>query len=134
MNCIAKRINLLGILLLLGFTAVAAGLYFDVPARMQKSRPAATATEKYVCPMHHEVLSAKPGNCPKCGMALVATSGAALTVDSAPHGCGAEMENRCCNKTAIEAPALPPGHPPIPGFKTPSGCDYASGAITNSSQ
>lgn len=25
----------------------------------------------YVCPMHPEVTSDKPGNCPKCGMALV---------------------------------------------------------------
>ena len=25
---------------------------------------------KYVCPMHPEVASDKPGNCPKCGMAL----------------------------------------------------------------
>ena len=25
----------------------------------------------YTCPMHPEVISNKPGNCPKCGMALV---------------------------------------------------------------
>src|SRR6266849_3371838 len=25
---------------------------------------------KYVCPMHPEVVSEMPGNCPKCGMAL----------------------------------------------------------------
>ena len=27
----------------------------------------------YTCPMHPEVTSAKPGECPKCGMALVKT-------------------------------------------------------------
>ena len=30
----------------------------------------AVETGKYVCPMHPEVVSDKPGNCPKCGMAL----------------------------------------------------------------
>jgi len=27
--------------------------------------------KKYTCPMHPEVLSDQPGNCPKCGMKLV---------------------------------------------------------------
>ena len=27
--------------------------------------------DKYYCPMHPEVTSDKPGNCPKCGMRLV---------------------------------------------------------------
>src|SRR3989441_9280877 len=31
---------------------------------------------EYTCPMHPEVLSATPGNCPKCGMALVPVAGA----------------------------------------------------------
>ncbi len=29
--------------------------------------------KEYTCPMHPEVLQHKPGNCPKCGMALVGT-------------------------------------------------------------
>ncbi len=29
------------------------------------------AKVQYTCPMHSEVVSDKPGNCPKCGMALV---------------------------------------------------------------
>lgn len=27
----------------------------------------------YTCPMHPEVISDKPGSCPKCGMGLVPT-------------------------------------------------------------
>ncbi|MDB5327128.1 MAG: hypothetical protein JWM57_2697 [Phycisphaerales bacterium] len=38
--------------------------------------PGATqpAMAAYVCPMHPEVTSDKPGACPKCGMALVPTA------------------------------------------------------------
>jgi len=32
------------------------------------AKPGATF---YTCPMHPEVISEKPGNCPKCGMTLV---------------------------------------------------------------
>jgi Cu+-exporting ATPase len=32
--------------------------------------PQTTASAQYTCPMHPEVLSPKPGACPKCGMAL----------------------------------------------------------------
>ncbi len=37
---------------------------------------AAPAAAEYTCPMHPEVRSPKPGNCPKCGMALVPVAGA----------------------------------------------------------
>ena len=38
------------------------------------SEPAAATSSsavKYTCPMHPEVVQDTPGNCPKCGMALV---------------------------------------------------------------
>ena len=31
---------------------------------------AATSATQYTCPMHPEVISDKPGSCPKCGMDL----------------------------------------------------------------
>jgi P-type Cu+ transporter len=34
------------------------------------SAPKSPAANQYTCPMHPEVLSPKPGSCPKCGMAL----------------------------------------------------------------
>ena len=40
----------------------------------ETSRPAATtppAAKSYTCPMHADVVQSAPGNCPKCGMALV---------------------------------------------------------------
>lgn len=30
---------------------------------------------KYICPMHPDVVSDSPGNCPKCGMKLVPKRG-----------------------------------------------------------
>lgn len=40
------------------------------------TQPATTqATAIYTCTMHPEVISDKPGNCPKCGMKLVKKEG-----------------------------------------------------------
>jgi len=36
-----------------------------------KPSSTAPAAQKYTCPMHPEVISDKPGKCPKCGMNLV---------------------------------------------------------------
>lgn len=46
------------------------------PAEKPDTPPAATSARDehptlYTCPMHPEVISDKPGKCPKCGMTLV---------------------------------------------------------------
>lgn len=38
--------------------------------QVHKVAPQQQALDQYTCPMHPEVQSDKPGNCPKCGMAL----------------------------------------------------------------
>jgi hypothetical protein len=48
------------------------GMMHDTPGTF----PATTqAAAKYTCPMHPEVISDKPGKCPKCGMTLVLKKG-----------------------------------------------------------
>lgn len=56
-------------------------------AELSKSKGKA----KYSCPMHPEVVSDKPGHCPKCGMSLEAISGAVGDHDNLEL---AQMERR----------------------------------------
>jgi Cu(I)/Ag(I) efflux system membrane fusion protein len=58
------------IILLFVMSTIAMGAF----AQTGKSKPPktdSTAKKVYTCPMHPEVISDKPGKCPKCGMDLV---------------------------------------------------------------
>jgi cytochrome oxidase Cu insertion factor (SCO1/SenC/PrrC family) len=54
----------------------------STPAQAQQKKKARAAVQ-YVCPMHAEVTSKRPGRCPKCGMNLKAASPAAQTKQAA---------------------------------------------------
>jgi hypothetical protein len=43
----------------------------SAPQPAQAAKQDAAQTQKYTCPMHSDVVSDKPGKCPKCGMTLV---------------------------------------------------------------
>ena len=71
-----KRIINLSTTLLLGF--VFTSFFNQVNAQESTTKKNATeqqVTKKYTCPMHPEVVTDKPGKCPKCGMALVEKTG-----------------------------------------------------------
>lgn len=46
-----------------------------VPVTLDASGKAQRAAARYVCPIHPQVVSDRPGSCPVCGMALVASGG-----------------------------------------------------------
>lgn len=48
------------------------GMKMDMPGmKMEMNMSNQPATTQYTCPMHPEIVSPKPGRCPKCGMVLV---------------------------------------------------------------
>ncbi len=131
MKFIGRHLNLIGILMLATLVGAAAGLYWDVPGRIQsavRAKETKASAGQYSCPMHPEIVSASPNKCPKCGMALTLAS----EPQSAHAGCGAATEQTephgCCAKPQSAELNLPPGHPPIPGQNAHAGCAHATEA------
>jgi hypothetical protein len=69
-----KKLSLVAVglvcVMFLGF-AVLNGCKKQPPPATGGSSTTLEAKMIYTCPMHPEITSDKPGNCPKCGMALV---------------------------------------------------------------
>ena len=73
-----KQTLIIALFFTLAFTSVSCN-------NADKTKTEQTAATAYTCPMHPEVTSDKPGNCSKCGMALVPKEDAATADTSHAH-------------------------------------------------
>ncbi len=68
-------------------------------SKAEQAQPTSESKATYTCPMHPEVHSEKPGNCPKCGMTLVKGKAAETKQN---------MEAGAANKPAATTPTVNP--------------------------
>jgi Heavy metal binding domain len=117
MKFIARNLNLIGLLLLASFTAAAAGLYFGLPEKAHAA-PAKPGDIQFTCPMHAQIVRNSAGDCPECGMKLVASRPGEELVEAKPaKGC-------CSSKPAAPAPATAMSCPHLASLtnSAPAGC------------
>ena len=96
---------------LLMLVAGAAALVLGIARARAHDRAITTASERYVCPMHAEVMSTVPGDCPICNMALVAVVEAGRSADVAMPDGGeiiATVEERVVARQVRAAASLGP--------------------------
>jgi hypothetical protein len=83
----SARLVLVGRLALVTMAGAATVLGFVVPHQTAAPPPAGeSAAAGYVCPMHPEVVSSAPGDCPICRMALVARPSPSARDHAKPTG------------------------------------------------
>ncbi len=66
-----KKVMLMAVAILFSAATVFAARTTTAVADTTRTKKVKPAKVQYTCPMHPEVLSDKPGKCPKCGMTLV---------------------------------------------------------------
>jgi hypothetical protein len=66
-----KKVMLMAVAILFSVTSVIAAHSTTAVLDTTKSKKVKPAKVQYTCTMHPEVISDKPGRCPKCGMTLV---------------------------------------------------------------
>jgi hypothetical protein len=88
------------VLLLLGAAAA-----LVVGVALAQTRTLGSSGERYVCPMHPEVVSAVPGDCPICNMALERAGGAKQAEGIVPALRSVEEVKRRVIAQVVRAPA-----------------------------
>jgi len=66
-----KKIIIISSFLITGIILTSFPNQMNAQSTTVKTVTAQQVSKKYTCPMHPEIVTDKPGNCPKCGMTLV---------------------------------------------------------------